>query len=598
MNGDFSRLTFRPDKHHSSVRMQQGRVQLDADWNEQVDIQLHRERTTAHDVIGHCGAPIHDAGFGITPEGNDFMIGAGRYYVDGSLCENERQVSYLEQPDFTPPAPPDTAGVYLAYLDVWDRHLTALDRPELREVALGGPDTATRTKTVWQVKVVQVDDEAKCEDFEDDWAPPDTASTGQLRAKAEETEPTTDVCLVPTGAGYRRLENQLYRVEIHDSGTPETATFKWSRDNNSLVASLESIDGPPDKSVLTVSDPGKDAVLGFASARWVELNDEERALRGEPGVLVELNTVQGSALSVKTWPDGIALTMAAFGPRPTVRRWDSTLAAVTIEEWLELEGGVQIRFEDGAYQSGDYWLIPARSLTGGVDWTEDATGPLAEPRHGVNHHYCPLALLRFDGETWALESDCRRIFPPLTELPEPPQGPPPPEPGIRIEKIAGNGVVGLWPLENDMDVPPWQIRDGITISFSDRVDPASVQDKPTCFVTLDLPYPFTDDLIGSLPVTLAGYVIASGNEIMWRPTPSAQQFLMSGLPFPRISRIPAHLTLKGSFIWAEGNPNALLDGDSFGRPHPHVPGQTDVRLPSGDNRRGGDFELWFWLVGG
>ena len=40
MKGDFTRLTFQPEKHYSSVRLQQGRVQLDADWNEQADIAL------------------------------------------------------------------------------------------------------------------------------------------------------------------------------------------------------------------------------------------------------------------------------------------------------------------------------------------------------------------------------------------------------------------------------------------------------------------------------------------------------------------------------------------------------------------------------
>jgi hypothetical protein len=40
MKGDFSRFTFKKEKHYSSVRMQQGRVQLDADWNEQMDIRI------------------------------------------------------------------------------------------------------------------------------------------------------------------------------------------------------------------------------------------------------------------------------------------------------------------------------------------------------------------------------------------------------------------------------------------------------------------------------------------------------------------------------------------------------------------------------
>ena len=35
MKGDFSRDTFDENKNYSSVLMQQGRVMLDADWNEQ-----------------------------------------------------------------------------------------------------------------------------------------------------------------------------------------------------------------------------------------------------------------------------------------------------------------------------------------------------------------------------------------------------------------------------------------------------------------------------------------------------------------------------------------------------------------------------------
>ena len=43
--GDFTRDTFNPLKHFSRVLMQQGRVQLDADWNEQAGSPADRERT-------------------------------------------------------------------------------------------------------------------------------------------------------------------------------------------------------------------------------------------------------------------------------------------------------------------------------------------------------------------------------------------------------------------------------------------------------------------------------------------------------------------------------------------------------------------------
>ena len=42
MKNDSSRNTFDARKRFSSVRMQQGRVQVDADWNEECDIITHR----------------------------------------------------------------------------------------------------------------------------------------------------------------------------------------------------------------------------------------------------------------------------------------------------------------------------------------------------------------------------------------------------------------------------------------------------------------------------------------------------------------------------------------------------------------------------
>src|SRR5262245_49363864 len=104
MNGDFTRLTFRPENHYSSVRLQQGRVLLDADWNEQVDIQEHQRQTSIRDAFGDSGAPLHNAGFGLmtAPGSTDTwsgIISPGRYYVDGILCENELPVDFAQQPD-------------------------------------------------------------------------------------------------------------------------------------------------------------------------------------------------------------------------------------------------------------------------------------------------------------------------------------------------------------------------------------------------------------------------------------------------------------------------------------------------------------------
>jgi sortase (surface protein transpeptidase) len=83
MKGDFSRDTFDSKKHYSRVLMQQGRVQLDADWNEQQLITQQRAEITARDVIGLIGAPRIEAGFRVTTTGANLSISAGHFYVDG-----------------------------------------------------------------------------------------------------------------------------------------------------------------------------------------------------------------------------------------------------------------------------------------------------------------------------------------------------------------------------------------------------------------------------------------------------------------------------------------------------------------------------------
>src|SRR5687768_5445110 len=110
MKADLTRTTFNPEKHYTAVLLQQGRVQLDADWNEQLAIQEHLDTTTRQDIIGGCGGPIDDCGFALAPAAVDIEIGAGRYYGDGILCENGEPVLFTEQPDLPGVVLPVDAG--------------------------------------------------------------------------------------------------------------------------------------------------------------------------------------------------------------------------------------------------------------------------------------------------------------------------------------------------------------------------------------------------------------------------------------------------------------------------------------------------------
>jgi uncharacterized protein DUF6519 len=644
MHGDLSRSTYRPSNHHSSVRLQQGRVLLDAEWNESADIGIHVDRTTAGDAIGACGAPKHalsrPANFAVTvaQNGRDLRIAAGRIYVDGILCENDEAngTLYTLQADLPGAGLPTANGPQAVYLDVWERHLTAVDQhgddfPLLREPALSGPDTATRTRVVWQVKLAPIQSKS-CDAFTKPVAP-----TGRLRAQEIKASAPVSDCLVPAGGGYRRLENQLYRVEIHDVGQGATS-FKWSRDNGSIVSKVKAIDA--NALTIVVEDPGRDEALGFAAARWVELSDEERALRGLPGVLVQVRTVTGTSVTILN-PGNLSL---AVGTNPTLRRWDGrgTVAANTP---LELEDGVQIEFDGGTVASGDYWLIPARTLTGKVEWPTNGGSPPApvfESRHGTAHHYCLLAVVDFAGGSFANPLDCRNLFPPLTAIAasdvsyDPAacsnlsdartvqeaidtlcRGTNGAEPGIHIRGVQ---LMSGRPLENDALVDPQELSRGLRITcdrppFQNSVRNLKGLPNPVCRLTLDLPWPITGTereiwkvgnfgIVGFQPTTLAASVNSDGDDIFWVPGTQApnnvQQWLADSVlsvvlaqTHGQIERVLARLTLEGNFIWGRADRAEYLDGDTFGVRSDQG---TAISLPSGDGRRGGNFEMWFWLA--
>ncbi|WP_457651805.1 DUF6519 domain-containing protein [Rhodocaloribacter sp.] len=425
MKGDFTRTTFDAAKHYHGVRMQQGRVLLDADWNEHQDIADHLDHTTHTDVIGACGAPLHEAGFGITVDGDGLLrIGAGRMYVDGFLCENEAEVGMTEQADLPGYAVPPTgeddgSGVYLAYLDVWERHVSALEDAALREVALGGPDTTTRMQTVRQVKLLRVADlgaDVHCLSDLDAWNTLTAPSTGTLCARAEPTEDTDDPCLVPAQAGFRGLENQTYRVEVHRVGPGNELGLKWSRENGSVVFSWLEQNGDE----LTLASTGRDDVLGLAPLDWVELTDDDRELRGEAGLLVQVLNVNGLVVTID--PGGETIDRSDFGANPKVRRWDMSDGEIAYTPadpavYLDLEDGVQVALKPGTFRVGDYWSFPARTAITDVEWpSDDAGDPACVPPHGIAHHYCRLAVLSFDGAAWTVLEDCRTLFPPLTEV--------------------------------------------------------------------------------------------------------------------------------------------------------------------------------------
>jgi hypothetical protein len=567
MKADLTRNTFDPFKHYARVLLQQGRVQLDADWNEQAAILLCYLRTLGADVIGQAGGPANAYGFGISPVVftpavlNDFRIGLGRYYVDGILCEADttpvaisvqsvtnntaavqvdrwtldgaplqaeqlvelfddvrmpnvkpafqptivqitnpqhaqmkltlqastaaalsglsnaaapkigRVITYLTQPDYPAPDGEKLAAntEYLVYLDVWERLITYVQDDSIREVALEGPDTATRTKVVWQVKAVPgtvpaagdgspTADGSPCDKFKP--KDPNFLATllgpnrGRLKARAKQAGASTDPCTIPPDARYRGPANQLYRVEIHTGSrdaqdNPATPTFKWSRENGSVVYPIVSLTTGTGITTVTLENLGRDDRFTLAEGEWVEIQDDDSVLQNRAAPLLKVQSIDRPNLKVTLSGTPDAGVLQDFNKQgvtrhPLVRRWDhqagdpaeggltlgaDNAALVQEGQWLELENGVQIQFQILAdangtslnqYHTSDYWQIPARTATGDVEWPteQDAKGtavPLAKPPDGVQHHFTPLAVVNVDSSNKVtLVGDCRKQFTPLS----------------------------------------------------------------------------------------------------------------------------------------------------------------------------------------
>jgi hypothetical protein len=230
---------------------------------------------------------------------------------------------------------------------------------------------------------------------------------------------------------YRGQENQLYRVEVHtggpawpDADVPLTArrghgsqldgaTFKWSRENGSVVFPVESVSG----AVVTLAALGRDRKVDLEVGDWVEVVDESSAARVADDLVLTDPPVRAPRLRRVRAVDPADRTVTLDGDvtgrdtarTPLLRRWDHGSSsspavaddgAVPVREgdWLDLEDGVQVYFEPGTedpntYRRGDYWLIPARTATGDVEWPADENGPAARLPHGVPYRYAPLAFV-------------------------------------------------------------------------------------------------------------------------------------------------------------------------------------------------------------
>jgi hypothetical protein len=630
MRGDFSRIRFDPSKHYTTVLQQQGRVAVDADANEQRLIDAYQSETELIDVVGEYGGPVGSWGFHITVPSpfNDILIGPGRYYVEGLLCDNQpnqgqANVSYDKQPYLNISSPTEGASALLSQLkssngaqqlqvnlQVWQRLQTALDNQDLLEPAIGNADTTARLQTVWRVLAKLVATHTQVLPLHEI---PGTMLASTAAAAAD------CGCGPVAAAGYQGVENQLYRVEIHNDGSNETpTTFKWSRENGSVAVKVTAING----STVTVSSLGPDANLGFQPGQWVELTDDANEFGptpNTPGTLYQIASVQPADPSVTlTVPPGSQITIDQ-NLNARMRRWDQSGPSATnngiplsVGQWVQLENGIQVQFSAGAYHSGDYWTIPARTATGQIEWPGGSI-----PATSIEVYSAPLATVSYQpGQPGASPTfqvtDMRKHFSPLTAL-TPPATPPAihvkaiswvNDDVITLDQLAANGLTIT--LDQTPTSPITAANFAVTVQTAwpgvpagtnppaGLLAPATVLRLPTIVDT-----PITTSgttLTWKIPFVIP-FVIGERSPFQLETIESLDLMLYQGAPAKRWAL--ARVRLMGDMIYAAGTAGQVyLDGRALGQPGSRADKtpRIDLALPSGSGVLASDFEGWFFLA--
>ncbi|HKM74536.1 MAG TPA: DUF6519 domain-containing protein [Stellaceae bacterium] len=719
MRGDFSRYRFDPAKNYTAVLEQQGRVQLDADANEQRAIDALRLVTETIDVIGTTGAPINAAGFVISlrSDNNSLLIGPGRYYVNGLLCEMLAQTDYTQQTFLIGPQPgvdvmladlrAGRASAIQVWLEAWQRMVTPIDDPCIRDPALGEADTTVRVQTVWRVVAEEVapittgqtavaqavqglrqsialyqqttrstalESVATQADtlaalvaagnisdvriassltalhtvasatvsrltqlpagigaqlsvsvnaisllnsayLQGDCCAAMSLSPVQLMA-GEMTVGTGDAsnlgpCLPSPQAAYRGLENQLYRIELHQGGALGAARFKWSRDNGSVLTRITNVSGK----VLTVDSLGPDANLGFAPLQWVEISDDSDEFGqtpNQPGQLHQIQTVDFEHNQITLTETAPAVDTE--NGHAKLRRWDQTDANATSAgvpmaaqgDWNSLENGIQVQFSDARpFQPGDFWLVPARTATGEVEWPPcGSDGASFQPARNTTVYRAPLACIDWEPNAGGfVPYDCRNSFYPLTEL-----TPPPTEAALHVTAIN-------W-ANDDVQTLDQLFAGGLNVTLDGA--PVTSIDPARYIVSLEYPISidqFSNAASAFVPsvasgllrsgVIVDGAVSVTGNIITWSLPQNLYFYLAQGLEsFDGFANqqqyIRARVLLKGRMIWGSGaGATPFLDGQCFGVAGTRSDGQTprtDLMMPSGAAAKASDFESWFYLA--
>jgi len=297
-----------------------------------------------------------------------------RAYVGGVPCTQPKDLLYTDQADPRDPAitTPTALRKDLVYLDVWREPVTYIEDPDLREVALGGPDTSTRMRVRQRIRVAQ------------------GATVNSVAVLgALPTGDGTGGGTLATEGTYSDRSNRLYLVEVDTAGNLGTATVRWSDDNASTIQRvIEAI--APGTTKVKLEDASAFRQNDVILIR-TDFREEEHRISSVLGNTITLGEVTGSSAF-------------ALADRPKIQRWNAFHAPVvadandsTLSAPINLSFGVKVRFGGRGHKKGDFWTFRTRYLAGDDAAGVDGAGRIETvdflPPQGVVHQYSPLAVI-------------------------------------------------------------------------------------------------------------------------------------------------------------------------------------------------------------
>ncbi|MDD5036499.1 MAG: DUF6519 domain-containing protein [Methylococcaceae bacterium] len=557
MSGDKAKISYDENQHYRSVVMQQGRVTLEADWNEQGQIISEEIRKEALDFVGPSGAP--DEGYAVSKGGDggvyDLSLSPGTLYVGGMRVSLDAkpstdygdQADWLDSkgdPDWVPvPESLPNTNEYV-YLLLREQEISAVEDSALLEVALGGPDTATRTRLIQRI-VRHSTKQQDCPSALDEllkgrWKDQGLAfdyDTLRLESKASlavdfvDSAASSDPCQPQSTGGYLGAENQLIRVKIVDS-----ATLVWGYDNASFLYRVKEVDNNKElelntRPVDSSRQPKQDQAVEILRAAAKLSNGEYVA--AADGFVTTLSAdykpdSQLVELTLSLPPEYPQDPVSYLASNPIfLRVWQETVS-FTAGTPVPLKGtGLTVTLTpdaNGHFHAGDFWLFAVRPGSPTEVYPQRYKHKAPQFPDGPRLWACPLALVDWDAKPGVL--DCRNPFDNLVELTRR-------KPGscceIQVSKVlAKNGYDQEVTLQNGMELQADNLAKGLRLILDKNIDPDTVHEA-ACFVTFQLPYPLIPlnpvdqgiwghSIIGYQPLVLPAEVEANPTNIVtWRP---------------------------------------------------------------------------------